>query len=171
MKSNIDFSNIYNKNPSKSDFVLTNSQLAGYQTYINQKNDKYNFKIDTDFKDKNYLTNYKKIKQKDLFTEENEKNKSKDNPTHKISMFYLGNFGNNNDKKINKNNIKDKKLKTEIDSFNVEKKFSYVSHNGKTKVIIKFPKIFQLYGNFPGDYQVKNDNNNFQIQKINKYYY
>ena len=171
MKSNIDLSNIYNKNPSKNDFVLTNSQIAGYQTYINQKNDKYNFKIDTDFKDKNYLTNYKKIKQKDLFTEENEKNKSKDNPTHKISMFYLGNFGNNNDKKINKNNIKDKKLKTEIDSFNVEKKFSYVSHNGKTKVIIKFPKIFQLYGNFPGDYQVKNDNNNFQIQKINKYYY
>ena len=86
-------------------------------------------------------------------------------------MFYLGNFGNNNNKKINKNNIKDKKLKTEIDSFNVEKKFSYVSHNGKTKVIIKFPKIFQLYGNFPGDYQVKNNNNNFQIQKINKYYY
>ena len=171
MKSNIDFSNIYNKNPSKSDFVLTNSQLAGYQTYINQKNDKYNFKIDTDFKDKNYLTNYKKIKQKDLFTEENEKNKSKDNPTHKISMFYLGNFGNNNEKKNNKNNNKDKKLKTEIDSFNVEKKFSYVSHNGKTKVIIKFPKIFQLYGNFPGDYQVKNNNNNFQIQKINKYYY
>ena len=171
MKSNIDLSNIYNKNPSKNDFVLTNSQIAGYQTYINQKNDKYNFKIDTDFKDKNYLTNYKKIKQKDLFTEENEKNKSKDKPTHKISMFYLGNFGNNNDKKINKNNIKDKKLKTEIDSFNVEKKFSYVSHNGKTKVIIKFPKIFQLYGNFPGDYQVKNDNNNFQIQKINKYYY
>ena len=171
MKSNIDLSNIYNKNPSKNDFVLTNSQIAGYQTYINQKNDKYNFKIDTDFKDKNYLTNYKKIKQKDLFTEENEKNKSKDNPTHKISMFYLGNFGNNNNKKINKNNIKDKKLKTEIDSFNVEKKFSYVSHNGKTKVIIKFPKIFQLYGNFPGDYQVKNDNNNFQIQKINKYYY
>ena len=171
MKSNIDLSNIYNKNPSKNDFVLTNSQIAGYQTYINQKNDKYNFKIDTDFKDKNYLTNYKKIKQKDLFTEENEKNKSKDNPTHKISMFYLGNFGNNNDKKINKNNIKDKKLKIEIDSFNVEKKFSYVSHNGKTKVIIKFPKIFQLYGNFPGDYQVKNDNNNFQIQKINKYYY
>ena len=125
MKSNIDLSNIYNKNPSKNDFVLTNSQIAGYQTYINQKNDKYNFKIDTDFKDK----------------------------------------------KINKNNIKDKKLKTEIDSFNVEKKFSYVSHNGKTKVIIKFPKIFQLYGNFPGDYQVKNDNNNFQIQKINKYYY
>ena len=171
MKSNIDFSNIYNKNPSKSDFVLTNSQLAGYQTYINQKNDKYNFKIDTDFKDKNYLTNYKKIKQKDLFTEENEKNKSKDNPTHKISMFYLGNFGNNNEKKNNKNNNKDKKLKTEIDSFNVEKKFSYVSHNGKTKVIIKFPKIFQLYGNFPGDHQVKNNNNNFQIQKINKYYY
>jgi cyclin-dependent kinase-like len=171
MKSNIDLSNIYNKNPNKNEFVLTNSQLAGYQTYINQKNDKYNFKIDTDFKDKNYLTNYKKIKQKDLFTEENEKNKSKDNPTHKISMFYLGNFGNNNNKKINKNNIKDKKLKTEIDSFNVEKKFSYVSHNGKTKVIIKFPKIFQLYGNFPGDYQVKNNNNNFQIQKINKYYY
>ena len=171
MKSNIDLSNIYNKNPSKNDFVLTNSQIAGYQTYINQKNDKYNFKIDTDFKDKNYLTNYKKIKQKDLFTEENEKNKSKDNPTHKISMFYLGNFGNNNEKKNNKNNNKDKKLKTEIDSFNVEKKFSYVSHNGKTKVIIKFPKIFQLYGNFPGDYQVKNDNNNFQIQKINKYYY
>ena len=171
MKSNIDLSNIYNKNPNKNEFVLTNSQLAGYQTYINQKNDKYNFKIDTDFKDKNYLTNYKKIKQKDLFTEENEKNKSKDNPTHKISMFYLCNFCNNNNKKINKNNIKDKKLKTEIDSFNVEKKFSYVSHNGKTKVIIKFPKIFQLYGNFPGDYQVKNNNNNFQIQKINKYYY
>ena len=171
MKSNIDLSNIYNKNPSKNDFVLTNSQIAGYQTYINQKNDKYNFKIDTDFKDKNYLTNYKKIKQKDLFTEENEKNKSKDNPTHKISMFYLGNFGNNNEKKNNKNNNKDKKLKTEIDSFNVEKKFSYVSHNGKTKVIIKFPKIFQLYGNFPGDYQVKNDNNNFKIKKINKYYY
>ena len=174
-KLQIKTQNDYNKsfkidNQFNKHFALATTHLAGYQTYINQKNDKYNFSINTNFNDKLNMTNFKK---NDYLNKELIRNKSneKENQMHKITMFYLGNFGNNN----NKTNIINKKIKTknknqlsEIDSFNIENKFSYIPHNGKTKFTFKFPKIYQLYSNLSGNNL--SQTNNFQIQKINKYY-
>ena len=162
-----DYSSIYNNdNQIDKHFALATSHLTGYQTYINQKNDKYNFSINTNFNDKINMTNYKK---NDYSNKEKIRNKSNenDNQMHKITMFYLGNFDNNNikNKKIK---IKHKKPLSDIETFNIENKFSYIPHNGKTKFTFKFPKIYQLYSNFSGNNLTPT--NNFQIQKINKYY-
>ena len=112
------------------------------------------------------MTNYKK---NDYSNKEKIRNKSNenDNQMHKITMFYLGNFDNNNikNKKIK---IKHKKPLSDIETFNIENKFSYIPHNGKTKFTFKFPKIYQLYSNLSGNNL--SQTNNFQIQKINKYY-
>ena len=162
--------NDYNKlnkldNQIDKHFALATSHLAGYQTYINQKNDKYNFSINTNFNDKLNMTNNKK---NDYSNKEISRNKSneKDNQMHKITMFYLGNFGNNNKNK--KIKIKNKNQLSIIETLNIENKFSYVPHNGKTKFTLKFPKIYQLYSNLSGNNLTPT--NNFQIQKINKYY-
>ncbi len=169
-KLQIKTQNDYNKsfkidNQFNKHFALATTHLAGYQTYINQKNDKYNFSINTNFNDKLNRTNNKK---NDYSNKEISRNKSneKDNQMHKITMFYLGNFGNNNKNK--KIKIKNKNQLSIIETLNIENKFSYVPHNGKTKFTLKFPKIYQLYSNLSGNNLTPT--NNFQIQKINKYY-
>ncbi len=155
--------------------LMPNGQLTGFQTYLKQKNDKYNFAINTLFKNNinlkqnnyNQINNFPIIKEKEEFKQDIFYNHKKiklkkiSSQNQKLSMFYLGNF-------INEEKSKDKKFKTESDKFINYNKFDYISHNGKTKITFKLPQLFQFFENMGGN------NNNKKIkelkfQKINNY--
>jgi hypothetical protein len=153
---------------------MPNSQLTGFQTYLKQKNDKYNFEINTLYKNNNInlnRNNYNQINNFHIKNKEEFKQESFNNINHKkiklkkiasqnqkLSIFYLGKF--NNEEKS-----KDK-FKTESDKFINYNKFDYISHNRKKKITFKLPKLLQFYGNFGGN---NNNLKELQFQKINVY--
>jgi hypothetical protein len=153
--------------------LMPNGQLTGFQTYLKQKNDKYNFAINTLFKNNinlkqnnyNQINNFPIIKEKEEFKQDIFYNHKKiklkkiSSQNQKLSMFYLGNF-------INEEKSKDKKFKTESDKFINYNKFDYISHNGKTKITFKLPQLFQFYENIGGNNYNKKIKE-LQFQKIN----
>ena len=155
--------------------LMPNGQLIGIQTYLKQRNDKYNYAINTIFKNNislnqinyNQINNYPLIKEKeeckqDLLNNINHKKiklKKIASQNQKLSMFYLGSFN-------NEENTKDKKYKTESDKFINYHKFDYISHNGKTKITFKLPQLFQFYENIGGNNYNKKIKE-LQFQKIN----
>ena len=54
---------------------MPNGHLTGFNTYLNQKNDKYNYQIKTNFNNKNnnykFINNFPIIKEKEEFKQEN----------------------------------------------------------------------------------------------------
>ena len=155
--------------------LMPNSQLTGFQTYLKQKNDKYNFEINTLYKNNNInlnRNNYNQINNFHIKNKEEFKQESFNNINHKkiklkkiasqnqkLSIFYLGKF--NNEEKS-----KDKKFKTKSNKFINYNKFDYISHNRKKKITFKLPKLLQFYGNFGGN---NNNLKELQFQKINVY--
>ena len=148
--------------------IMPNGHLTGFNTYLNQKNDKYNYQIKTNFNNKNnnykFINNFPIIKEKEEFKEENIhtkkiKLKKVSSQNNKLSIYYLGNF--------DQNKTKDKMFKTETEKFNDYNKFSYISHNGKSKITFKLPQLFQFYNNLSGNNIIKKNNKDFQFKKIN----
>ncbi len=147
--------------------IMPNGHLTGFNTYLNQKNDKYNYQIKTNFNNKNnnykFINNFPIIKEKEEFKQENIhpkkiKLKKVSSQNNKLSIYYLGNF--------DQNKTKDKMFKTETEKFN-DNKFSYISHNGKSKITFKLPQLFQFYNNLSGNNIIKKNNKDFQFKKIN----
>ena len=146
---------------------MPNGHLTGFNTYLNQKNDKYNYQIKTNFNNKNnnykFINNFPIIKEKEKFKQENIhpkkiKLKKVSSQNNKLSIYYLGNF--------EQNKTKDKMFKTETEKFN-DNKFIYISHNGKSKITFKLPQLFQFYNNLSGNNIIKKNNKDFQFKKIN----
>ena len=144
--------------------LVTLSPKGEFKTFLKSKeNNKYNYKINTDFNNNNY-NNIDDLKQinKSINTEI-KKNKEK---TYKLNFYLIGENG-----EKDKKNLSNKKINNNITFYNMgffdNNKQNYFNNNNiDNKFSLKLPKLFLLYQRS----KFKKKNKNFNFNKLLNHY-
>ena len=160
------FNNKINYNNFSSNIIslLPNGHLAGYKTFFNKNDNKYNYDINTQFKEENkkYNMNNNVIDENEEYNDYSSKKKSSQNSKEKKNKYisyYYDNY------KYNQNKKKGYGTFYNYNASNI----MFNNYNNK-KNTIQLPQLYKLYNGAPsfGKKQKYNYNNN---QYYNKYKY